>query len=299
MSMSENLPATVPSLARAFEPERVRLQELLVGDTLSSAQIVTEARKALDASGARFVKDISDPHLHKAGLWLLEMVKAGAGILDRGTGAEVIWRETPRPEARKIAGRSLFYGAAGVFAVAGVLNGTALLVVCAGVLAGLRFFDPKDWAHLKYKIPFIKRPIALEDHTGRFEAEARITADVNGFIDSLADALRTADHIMLRLAEPATETHWRQDARLMGLVQGLIEAGRAEDGDFALRLIRQELESVLSAEGVQLIEYSPKTESLFDVLPGIDGDGEVKVVAPALMAGDAVIKRGTVWGTDE
>lgn len=297
--MNNNLPATVSSLARAFEPERKRLQELLKDNTLSSAEIVTEARRALDASGTRFAKDISDPHLHKAGLWLLEMVKAGAGILDRGTGAEVIWRETPRPEVRKWAGRSLFYGAAAVFAVAGILNGTGLLVVCAGVLAGLRFFDPKDWAHLKYKIPFIKRPIALDDHTGRYEAEARITADVNGFIDSLADALRTADHILLRLAEPAAETHWRQDARLMGLVQGLLEAGRAEDGDFALRLIRQELESVLNAEGVMLIEYSSKTENLFDILPGIGGDGKVRVVAPALMAGDDVIKRGTVWASDE
>jgi len=297
--MSDNLPATVPSLARAFEPERVRLQERLADNTLSSAEIVTEARRALDASGARFANDISDPHLHKAGLWLVEMVKAGAGILDRGTGAEVIWRETPRPEARKWAGRSLFYGVAAVFAFAGIVNGTGLLVVCAGVLAGLRFFDPKDWAHLKYKIPFIKHPLALEDHTGRFEAEARITADVNGFIDSLADALRTADHILLRLAEPTAETHWRQDGRLMSLVQGLLEAGRAEDGDFALRLIRQELESVLTAEGVRLVEYSSQTENLFDILPSIGGDGKVKVVAPALMAGDQVIKRGTVWGSDE
>lgn len=297
--MSDTLPATVPSLARAFEPERARMQSLLSDNTLSAAEIVTEARRALDASGARFAKDISDPHLNKAGLWLIEMVKAGAGILDRGTGAEVIWRETPKPEARKWAGRSLFYGAAAIFALAGIVQGSGLVVVSAGVLAGLRFFDPKDWAHLKYKIPFVKRPIALEDHTGRFEAEARITADVNGFIDSLADALRTADHIMLRLAEPATETHWRQDARLMGLVQGLIEAGRAEDGDFALRLIRQELESVLTSEGVRLVEYSPKTESFFDVLPGIGGDGDVKVVAPALMSGDNVIKRGTIWASDE
>lgn len=295
--MSETLPAHVPSLARAFEPERSRLRGALNAPDMSSAEIVTEARRALDASGARFAKDISDPHLHKAGLWLLEMVKAGAGILDRGTGADIVWRETPRPKTRQYAGRTLYYGTAGVFAAMGVLQGTWSLVLCAAALAGLRFFDPKDWAHLKYKIPFVKKPTAIEDGRGRFEAEARIKADVDGFIDSLADALRTADHILLRLAEPARETHWRRDGRLMGLVQSLLEAGRAEDGDFALKLIRQELESVLIAEGVALIEYSKKTESLFDILPSM-GDAGARVVAPALMSGDEVIKRGTVWAGD-
>ena len=297
--MSEDLPANVPSLARAFEPERARLYEQLAAQDLIAAEIVSEARRALDQTGARFAKDISDPHLHKAGLWLLEMVKAGAGILDRGTGAEVIWRETPRPKVRKYAGGTIYYGAAGLFAVMGFVQGITPLIWCAGVLAGLRFFDPKDWAHLKYKIPFVKRPAALEDHTGRFEAEARIRADVAGFVDSLADALRTADHILLRLSEPARETHWRQDKRLMGLVQGLLEAGRADDGDFALKIIKQELETVLSAEGVELIEYSKKTASMFDVLPSVGGEGGTRVVAPALLAGDEVIKRGTVWAQDD
>lgn len=292
--MSENLPSITPSLAKAFEPERQELQ-LALTDELSAAQIVGEARRALDRAGANFSASTQDPNLQKTGLWLIEMVKAGAGILDRASHADIVWSETaPRP-TRKWAGRSLFYGAAGLFAAAGFVQGSGLTILGAAVLAGLRFFDPKDWGHLIQKIPFIKRPPALEDNSGkRLEAAAHIRTDANGFITQLVDALKTADHILVRLAEPQTQTHWRDNSRLMGLVQSLLEAEGAEDGDFALTLIKQELTSVLSSEGVELVAYSSKTKNLFDVLPAI-GETETKMAAPALMAGDQILRRGTVW----
>ena len=292
--MNENLPSITPSLANAFEPERQELQ-LALTDDLSTAQMVGEARRALDRAGAAFSASTQDPKLQKAGLWLIEMVKAGAGILDRANHADIVWSETAARPARKWAGRSLFYGAAGLFAAAGFVQGSGLTILGAAVLAGLRFFDPKDWGHLMHRIPFMKRPPALEDNSGRrLEAAAHIRTDANGFITQLVDALKTADHILVRLAEPQTQTHWRDNSRLMGLVQSLLEAEGAADGDFALTLIKQELKSVLSSEGVELVAYSPKTKNLFDVLPAI-GETETKMAAPALMAGDQILRRGTIW----
>jgi len=292
--MTDNLPAKVPSLIRAFMPMRSELRAVITPD-MSASQIVSEARKALDNTGRVFSNDVTDPTLLKAGLWLIEMVKSGAGVLDRGTDAEIIWQEVARPQSRMIAGRSLFYGAAALFAVAGLIQGQALVIASAAALAGLRFFDPKDWGHLKYKIPFIKRPPALEDHSGRkLLAEARIKADTDGFIDSLTDAVKTADHILLRLSEPQAETHWRENVRLMGLVQSLLEARTAQDGDFALKLIGQELESVLAGEGVEIVSYSNKTKDLFDILPAL-GETGAREAAPALMSGTRVIRRGTIW----
>ena len=292
--MSENLPSITPSLATAFEPERQGLQ-LALTDDLSAAQIVGEARRALDRAGAAFSASTQDPKLQKTGLWLIEMVKAGAGVLDRANHADIVWSETAQRPARKWAGRSLFYGAAGLFAAAGFVQGSGLTILGAAVLASLRFFDPKDWGHVLHKLPFIKRASALEDQTGRrIEAAAQIRTDTQGFVTQLVDALKTADHILTRMAEPQGETHWRDNSRLMGLVQSLLEAENAGDGDFALTLIKQELISVLSGEGVELISYSAKTKSLFDVLPAI-GESETKMAAPALMAGEHVLRRGTVW----
>jgi len=190
--MSETLPSVVPSLARIFEPERQALQTALTPE-LSAAQIVGEARRALDRAGVAFTHEVSDPNLQKSGLWLLEMVKAGAGILDRATGADVIWSEHAAKPKRQWAGRGLFYGAAGLFGIAGLLQGSMLTIFAAAALAGLRFFDPKDWGHLLDKIPFRKKPIAVEDLSGRrMQAEAFIRADAHGFITQLVDALKTA-----------------------------------------------------------------------------------------------------------
>ncbi len=293
-----SLPATVPSLARAFELERRALKEGLGQRNLTAAQIVSEARRALDRTGANFAGDSSDPQIHKVGLWLVEMVKAGAGVLDRGTGADIIWHEVPKPKTSFLTGQGVFYGAAGLLAFTALVQQSALALMSVGALSVLRLIDPANRAALWQRLPFIKRPAAIEDHTGNLmRAEARITADAAGFVDSLADALRTADHILLRLAEPQSETHWRQDPRLMGLVQSLLEAAEAKDGDFALKLISQELESVLASEGVTRLGYSKKTADLFDVLPGI-GHGAPKLAAPALMVGDEIIRRGTVWGAE-
>ena len=295
--MSETLPSVVPSLARIFEPERQALQTALTPE-LSAAQIVGEARRALDRAGVAFTHEVSDPNLQKSGLWLLEMVKAGAGILDRATGADVIWSEHAAKPTRQWAGRGLFYGAAGLFGMAGLLQGSMLTIFAAAALAGLRFFDPKDWGHLIDKIPFRKKPIAVEDLSGRrMQAEAFIRADAHGFITQLVDALKTADHILLRLAQPQTETDWRDNPRLIGMMQSLFEAQLAGDGDFALTLINQEMKSVLAGEDVELIAYSKKTKEMFDILPAI-GETETKMAAPAIVSKGKILRRGTVWQSE-
>jgi len=295
--MADSLPTIIPSLAKAFEPERQALQKNL-SDDLSAVEMVRQARRALDRTGAAFSKSVQDPNLQKSGLWLIEMVKAGAGILDRASHADVVWSEIAARPTRKWAGRSLFYGAAGVFALAGFVQGSGLVMLSAAVLAGLRFFDPKDWGHLRHKIPFLKKPPALEDNRGRrLEASTHIRADAAGFVTQLTEALKTADHILLRLGQPETKTHWRDNPRLMGLVQNLLEAEGADDGNFALTLIKQELKSVLSGEGVELVAYSAKTKNLFDILPAI-GETQTKMAAPALVSGDQVLRRGTVWQSE-
>ena len=296
--MSDKPLATLPSLARAFEPERRALQTALTPE-LSAAQIVSQARSALDRAGASFSREVCDPNLQKSGLWLIEMVKAGAGILDRASHADIIWTETAARPARQWAGRGLFYGAAGLFALAGFVQGSGLAVIAAGALAALRFFDPKDWGHIAHKLPFIKRPPALEDTRGaRLEASAHIRADTQGFITQLTESLKTADHILLRLAEPQSASHWGEDKRLMSLVQSLLEAGQAKDGDFALSLIGQELTSVLAGEGIERVDYSKSTKSMFDIMPAI-GETETRMAAPALLKDGQLLRRGTVWQADE
>ena len=296
--MSENLPSVVPSLARAFEPERRALQNALTPE-LSAAQVVGEARRALDRAGVAFTHEVSDTNLQKSGLWLLEMVKAGAGILDRATGADVVWSERAAKPKRQWAGRGLFYGAAGLFALAGLVQGSMVTILAAAVLAGLRFFDPKDWGHLLDKIPFRKKQVALEDLSGRrMEAEAFIRADAHGFITQLVEALKTADHILLRLAEPEAETDWRDNPHLIGMIQSLLEAENAGDGDFALTLIKQEMKSVLASEEVELITYSKKTKDMFDILPAL-GEAETKMAAPALVSNGKILRRGTVWQSED
>jgi len=284
-----NLPAQIPSLARAFEPSRQALQQGLNADQ-STAQIVTQTRRALDKAGAEFQRQTDDPNIQKAGLWLIEMVKAGAGVLDHGTDAQVSWNEVAAPQMRKWAGRGLYYGAAGIFALIGIAQTSGLVVMCAAVLAVSKLAFTR--------LPFFKSAPRLEDNTGRhLQASAHVKTDTQGFINSLTDALKTADHILLRLAEPADLAHWREDKRLMGLVQSLLEARGARDGDYALKLIDQELSSVLLGEGVEIVSYSKKTKHMFDVMPamGVKGTQEV---APALVSGERLLRKGTVWQGD-
>ena len=82
--------------------------------------VVLQARQALDRTGANFAAMTDDVHVHKAGLWLLEMVKAGAGVLDRGTDAVINYTEIARPKANVLAGRGLFYGTAARVCFGGV-----------------------------------------------------------------------------------------------------------------------------------------------------------------------------------
>ena len=180
----------------------------------------------------------------------------------------------------------------------GFLEGSRIAIISIAALAALRFFDRDNLEMLKSRLPFFGQKHRLEDKTGRtVKAEAQVQTNVMGFVDGLTEALKTADHILMRLAEPELETHWRDDNRLMTLVQSLLEAEQANDGDFALKLIGQELGTILEAEGVQRVEYSKKTAQYFDILPGV-GTGKVKPAAPALISGDQVIRRGTVWGAE-
>jgi len=59
------------------------------------------------------------------------------------------------------------------------------------------------------------------------------------------------------------------------MMQSLLEAQNAGDGDFALTLIKQEMSSVLAGEEVEVVAYSKKTKDMF------------------------ILRRGTVWQKDE
>jgi len=80
--------SVTPSLAKHFAPERLALQSALQKDLLPS-QVVGEARRALDRTGLSFTREVDDPQIQKSGLWLLEIIKSGAGILDRATHADI------------------------------------------------------------------------------------------------------------------------------------------------------------------------------------------------------------------
>ncbi len=287
------------SLYKAFEPERDTLIRMISDDNLSSQQIVISARKALDRTGHRFSDQTTDVKLQRAGLWLIEMVKSGASVLDQGTEAEIIWHEVPAIRRPVPWGQNLFYLAALGLGIWSIMSDSRLGLITAVVLALLRFLDPDNWRGRLERFKFWKRNSnTTQTESGAARAEARIHANASGFVTALSEALKTADHILARLSEPDATTHWREDKRLMGFVQGLLEARQASDGDFALTLVGKELEAILAAEGIRRLEYSPKTEQYFDLLPAI-GQTETKVAAPALMAGDQLIVRGTVWSKDE
>ncbi len=296
--MTKSLPALNPSLARAFESERQSLRSGMRDADLSAAQIVAEARRALDRAGLTFTRSTEDPQLQKAGLWLIEMAKSGAGILDQGTGAEIIWHEVAPEKSGGWLGQGAFYTVGAGLAVYAYLETSRVALISIVVLTLVRLLDPANLKSLKNRLPFFKSVPKLDDGKGRhLKAEARITANIDGFLDGLMDSLKTADHIIMRLAEPSAQTHWSDDPRLLGLVQGLLEASSVDDGEFALKLIRQELKSVLRAEDIQAVDYSPAQADYFDILPGVGRKG-MTPAAPALIKGDEVIRRGTVWGPD-
>lgn len=284
----------------AFARERAALEVSLRAGDLSSAQTVGAIRSALDRTGASFARGVEDPALQKAGLWLIEVIKSGAGVLDRAVSAEVAYVETGTPKAgvSTVLGQpSLFYGAAAVLGLVGLVQGAGLVMLSAAVLAGLHTLEPKRFKKLLALLPNTKPPAALEDHTGRqFTAEARLTTDTAGLIGQIEDALKTADHILVRLAEPRTETHWADTPRLAAMLQNLLEAGGADDSDFAMDLIGKELPGLLRSGGISVVEYSKKTADYFDELPGLGEGAKIEMAAPALLREDgSVLRRGTVW----
>lgn len=310
MSSSPTLPTrpahtdlSAPSLLPAFKRERHALITTLSaqqGEALTTAQTVSAIRGALDRTGAAFARTTEDPALQKSGLWLIEVIKSGTGVLDRAVKADVTYVEsgTPSVGVSGLLGKpSLFYGAAGLLAVVGVVQGAGLVILSAAILAGLHTLEPKRWKALMSFLPQRKAPAALEDHSGRqFTAEARLSVDAAGLIGQIEDALKTADHILSRLAEPQSETHWADTPRLASMLQNFLEAGQAGDGDFAMDLIEKELPSLLRSGGVSIVEYSKKTREYFDELPGMGSGAKVEMAAPALLREDgSLLRRGTVW----
>ena len=291
------------SLLPGFARERAALEKALSvrGESaLSSAQTVSAIRSALDRTGAAFARTTEDPALQKAGLWLIEVIKSGAGVLDRAVTADIAYVEmgTPPTGMSGLLGKpTLFYGAAGLLAVVGLVQGAGLAILSAAVLAGLHTLEPKRWKKLMSLLPRTKPPAALEDQSGRqYTAEARLTLDAAGLIGQIEDALKTADHILLRLAEPQAQTHWADTPRLAVMMQNLLEAGEADDPDFAMDLIRKELPGLLQSGGVSIVEYSKQTRDYFDELPGIGEGAKIEMAAPAMIREDgSVLRRGTVW----
>ena len=287
----------------AFARERGALEAALSvrGEgALSSAQTVAAIRGALDRTGAEFARSTEDPALQKAGQWLIEVIKSGAGVLDRAVSADVAYVETGTPSAGLpglFGAPTLFYGAAGALGLVGLVQGAGLAVISAVVLAGLHTLEPKRWKRLMSLLPSRKPPAALEDHSGRqYTAQARLTVDAAGLIGQIEDALKTADHILIRLAEPTAAAHWADTPRLAMMMQNLLEAGGAEDSDFAMELIEKELPGLLRSGGISVVEYSKKTADYFDELPGIGEGAKIEMAAPALLRDDgSILRRGTIW----
>ena len=288
MSASENLPAL--SLSQHFDQE---VKAVALRPDMSPAQAVGEVRRVLDRTAARYARATDDPALQKAGQWLIEIVKSGTGLIDRASHADVVWDEVAAKRDWTISARdSVFYAGAGLLGLAGLVNGAGLALWGAAGLAGLHALT-----RVSVRIPFMPRPKALPDASGRMRrASAVVRLDPVGMVRQVTDALNTADHILLRLAAPVDQAHWRDDARLVALLQSLVEAGRAGDDAFALELSRRELPSLLEGEGLVLVDYTPDHAAWFDRLPAMGDGPDLQTAAPALVTDDGrVVRRGTVW----
>lgn len=286
--MSSNLPSL--SLSQHFAAEAAQLS---LSRDATPAQAVGEVRRVLDRTASRYARATDDPALQKAGQWLVEIVKSGTGLVDRASHADVVWEEVAaKPEWTLTARDSLFYAGAGLFGAAGFVQGVGLAFWGAVGLAGLHALT-----RLKIRIPFMPKPKAIADSTGRMRrASAVVRLDPDGLVRQVTDALNTADHILLRLAAPTAEAHWRDDGRLVALLQSLVEAGRADDTDYAMDLSRRELPSLLEGAGLKLVEYSSKHAGWFDRLPALGDGPDLQTAAPALVTDDGrVVRRGTVW----
>lgn len=284
------------SLSQHFARE---VNSLSLSDTDSPAEAVGEVRRLLDRTAARYARATTDPQLQRAGQWLVEIVKSGTGLIDRASHADIVWDEVATKPGFSIKLRpSLFYGGAALLGVAGLIQGVGLAVWGAIGLAGLHAASTLNLSRL----PFWPRPTAIEDSQGRrHKASAVVRLDQAGLIGQISDALKTADHILLRLSAPTPETHWHDDIRLTALLQGLLEAGRANDEHYALELARRELPTLIEGAGLRQVDYSKKTADWFDRLPApagtaTDAKPSLETAAPALVTDDGrVVRRGTVW----
>ena len=288
MSATENFPAL--SLSQHFDQE---VKTVALRPDMSPAQAVGEVRRVLDRTAARYARATDDPALQKAGQWLIEIVKSGTGLIDRASHADVVWDEVAAKREWTISARdSVFYVGAGLLGLAGLVNGAGLALWGAVGLAGLHALT-----RVSVRIPFMPRPKALPDASGRMRrASAVVRLDPVGMVRQVTDALNTADHILLRLGAPVDQAHWRDDARLVALLQSLVEAGRAGDDAFALELSRRELPSLLEGEGLVLVDYTPDHAAWFDRLPAMGDGPDLQTAAPALVTDDGrVVRRGTVW----
>lgn len=290
MSESENLPALSLSQHFAAEAKALRLNP-----EQSPAEAVGDIRRLLDRTAARYARSTDDPALQRAGQWLIEIVKSGTGLIDRASHADILWDEVATKQDWTISARdSLFYAGAGVLGLAGLVQGVGLALWGAVGLAGIHALT-----QTRLRIPFMPRPKALADSSGRMQrARAVVRLDPDGLVRQITDALNTADHILLRLSAPQAETHWRDDGRLVSLLQGLVEAGRAGDDVYAMELTKRELPSLLEGAGLVLVDYTPDHAAWFDRLPAPkDGTGpDLQTAAPALVTDDGrVVRRGTVW----
>lgn len=277
------------------------VSDLHLSETDTPAQAVGAVRRVLDQTAARYARSTNDPALQRSGQWLVEIVKSGTGLIDRASHADVVWDEVAQAPGFKISVRpSLFYIGAGLLGTAGLLQGVGLVVWGAAGLAGLHAVSTLNLSRL----PFWPKPKTITDGTGRTRrATAVVRLDPAGLISQVTDALKTADHILLRLSSPTAETHWHDDTRLTALLQGLLEAGRADDGHYALELARRELPTLIAGAGLKQVDYSKSTADWFDRLPVPSGGTDqassgpdMQTAAPALVT-DAgrVVRRGTVW----
>ncbi|MEL6686310.1 MAG: hypothetical protein AAFP97_01665 [Pseudomonadota bacterium] len=295
MFETNNLPSL--TLSQQFARE---VTELRISDSDTPEQAVGEVRRVLDRTAAQYARSTTDPQLQRAGQWLVEIVKSGTGLIDRASHADVVWDEVARKPGFKVSLRpSLFYVGAGLFATAGLLQGVGLAVWGAAGLASLHAASTLNMSRL----PFWPKPKDIELEDGRTRrASAVVRLDPAGLIGQVTDALKTADHILMRLSAPTPETHWHDDARLTALLQGLLEAGRAEDSAFALELARRELPSLIEGAGLKQVDYSKKTADWFDRLPAppLEANSpKTETAAPALVTDDGrVVRRGTVWVRD-
>lgn len=287
-----------PSLRDAFRPERDKLSRDL-SVAMPPTEIVTAGRKALD----RVATNISErhamtPQVRKTALWLIEIVKSNTSLFDQGRETRIQWRELPSANVRGRLNHFLFFGGAAAMMVAAFVfkNGGALYGI--GALAAVRCLDPKIIQSIRQVLPFTKRqPLAIEDLGSRYQVDAQIDADPQAFLTHIDGSLAIADNILARLSVPETQAAWHDHPRLMGVIQNLLEAQVMKDSDYALKLIDQELGSLLGADGIEIVNYSSKQAALFDALPSL-GETETRMAAPALVKDGRVIRRGTIWVAD-